>query len=173
MNGIPYYELTEQELGEHPIWVLAMDVVTYGGSDDDYDDDSGLVVPLPSDEAVVEQLFANCICYVRTSFVAANGRRFVGLMCADADGVESTQPAIVTDEGQVDFYLASVNSDVPDPAKIEADYARLGMTPDELFPLEFRPDVLVPGDGRSQGGVLNGFYYISGKRGSRTIECTQ
>lgn len=171
MNGRPYYELTEQELREHPLWFLAMDVISYGGSDDEYDDDSGLVVPVPRDRAVVGQLYANCVGYVRTTFVAANGRRFVGLMCADVDGVDSTQPAIVTDAGQVDFYLASASSDEWLRARIAENYARLGMTPEELFPLEFEPDMSILGC--SQGGVLDGFYYLDGQRGSRTIECAR
>jgi hypothetical protein len=147
-----------------------MDAISYGGGDEgDWDDDTSLVVPLPTDSAVVEQLFQNCICYVRVSFVAANGRCFVGMMCSrDGDGVESTQPAIATDEGQIDFYLGAAGANVPNATRIAANYARLGLTPNELFPLEYRPDASIPGG--SLGGVLHGFYFMGGQRGSLTVE---
>ena len=47
MGGKKYFKLTPRDLHEHPIWVLSMDVATFSDNDDeDWDDDTGLVVPL-------------------------------------------------------------------------------------------------------------------------------
>lgn len=151
-----YFRLTPADLLEHPIWVLAMDVATFSDTEeDDLDDDTGLVVPLPSDPGLVEQLFENCICYARARFVAANGRSFVGMMkCWGGEGVQGTHPTLVTDGGQVDFYWGIAK---PSAEQIGAVYERLGASPGDLFPMTYQPDVPLP-DGPS-GGDLEGFYY--------------
>ncbi len=156
MNGKKYFKLTPGDLREHPIWVLAMDVATFSDvQDEDWDDDTGLVVPLPSDPELVDQLFDNCICYARARFVAANGRSFVGLMkCWGGEEISGTHPTIVTDGGQVDFYwgIAKLSAE-----QVAIEYERLETSPDDLFPLTYQPDVSLP-DG-PPGGILEGFYY--------------
>jgi hypothetical protein len=89
MGGKKYFKLTQGDLLAHPIWVSSMDAATFSDAEDEeWDDDTGLVVPLPSDPALVKQLFDNCICYARTRFVAADGRLFLGMMkCWSGDEV--------------------------------------------------------------------------------------
>src|SRR5262249_42870731 len=114
-----------------------MDVATFGDAEDEqYDDDTGLVVPLPGDPALVERLFDNCICYARARFVAADGRQYTGVMkCWGGEGVECEGPFIVTDEGRVDFYFGIAR---PSAERVAAEYARLGTSPKGLFPLTYR-----------------------------------
>ena len=89
MDGKKYFRLTPGDLLEHPVWVLAMDVATFGGAEEgDWDDDPGMVVPLPRDPTLARQLLENCSCYARARFVAANGRSFLGMMkCWSGDTV--------------------------------------------------------------------------------------
>lgn len=157
MEKKKYFRLTAEDLQNHPIWVLAGDVNMFSDdSDEENDDDTNMVVPLPTDSELRQKLFENCICYVRTDFVAANGQRYLGLMkCWGGDGVEGTQPAIVTDQGQVDFYLTIHK---PTADELARDYVRLGTSADLLFPLEYSPDAGEPID--CTGGVLEGFYYM-------------
>ena len=135
-----------------------MDLLGYVESDDECDDDTGLVVPLPPDPKLMDALFGTCICYVRTTFEAANGSRFPGMICSrDGEGVDAEQPILFTDAGQVDFYLGHAGQNVPNLTEIADNYRKIGLTPDRLFPLTYAPDVSVP-DG-SPGGVLHGFYH--------------
>src|SRR5689334_6671410 len=140
MGGKKYFQLTPGDLREHPIWVLSMDVATFSDAEEeDWEDDTGLVVPLPIDPALVERLFNNCICYARAHFVAANGQSFLGMMkCGGGDGVEGDHPTIVTDAGPIDFYFGIAK---PSVGQIAAEYERLGISPEDLFPLTYRPDV--------------------------------
>lgn len=168
MEKKKYFELTAEDLRDHPIWVLAGDVNTFSEDDDEEqedgrDDDTNMVVPLPADLALRQTLFDNCICYARANFVATNGRRFVGMMkCWAGEGVEGTQPAIVTDQGQVHFYLTIHKPTVDELAR---DYARLGISAELLFPLEYCPEAFEGVD--CPGGVLHGFYYMD-SRGKET-----
>lgn len=157
MRGKKYFKLTLGDLLENPIWVLSMNVATFSDAgDEDWDDDTGLVVPLPSDSALVQRLFDNCICYARTRFVAANGRSFLGMMkCWGGDGVQGTDPTIVTDAGQICFYFGMVK---PSMEQIAVAYERLGLSPGDLFPLTYRLDVSLP-EG-PPGGEILGFCYL-------------
>ncbi len=138
-----YFELTVQDLMQHTVWVRQMDVLTFGGtSDDEYDDAPNIVVPLPSDKAIVDELFDNCICWARTRFESSNGLQYLGTTKVWAgEGVECEDPTIVTNLGQVEFFFASVR---PTAQQIAAAYQRLGAQPDTLFPLNYRLDVTLP-----------------------------
>lgn len=164
MEKKKYFQLTAKDLRDHPIWVLAGDVNIFREEEGDEDeDDTNMVVPLPTDPTLRQMLFENCICYARTNFVAANGQRFTGLMkCWAGEGVEGTQPAIATDEDQVDFYLTIHK---PTAEELARNYARLGSSAESLFPLEYCPDAVEGLD--CPGGVLHGFYYMD-LRGKET-----
>jgi len=156
VNGKKYFKLTPEDLLEHPIWVLSMDVATFSGAEEDCDDDTGLIVPLPRDPDLAEQLLENCICYARARFVAANGRSFIGMMkCQAGEGIQWTHPTIVSDGGQVNFYFGIA---IPSAVRIAAEYERLGISPEDLFPLTYKPDGSLP-DG-PLGGQLEGFYSL-------------
>jgi hypothetical protein len=156
VGGKKYFGLTLSDLHEHPIWVRSMDVATFSDAEeDDCDDDTGSVVPLPGDPALVERLFDNCICYARARFVAADGRQYTGVMkCWAGEGVECEGPFIATDDGRVDFYFGIAR---PPEEHVAASYARLGTSSEGLFPLSYRPDVSLPNG--PLGGELRGFHY--------------
>jgi hypothetical protein len=170
MSGKKYYRLTPADLNEHPIWVLAMDLATFSeAKDEGWDDDTGLVVPLPSDRSLVERLFENCICYARVRFVAANERQFTGMLkCWAGEGIESSHPTILTDDGQVDFYFGIVK---PTAEQVAFGHARLGISSAELFPLTYHPDVSLP-DG-PPGGELEGFYYMELRGNDQEVMCVR
>lgn len=159
MRGKKSFHLTPDDLRAHPIWVLAMDVITCreGEDEDDaWDDDTSLCVPLPDDPALAHRLLEDCIAYARAEFVAADGRRYVGLMkIGGGDEIQGTHPAIATADGQVAFYLTTHR---PSPAELAQEYARLGTSAEALFPLAYRPDAPLPEPGPS--GVIEGFAYL-------------
>lgn len=157
MTGKTYWTLTPFDLTMHPIWVPGMDVAMLSeGDDDPMDDDPGRVVPLPEETALADRLLRDSDLYVRTTFITASGRHFIGLMKSTGEaGVRSTAPAIATDDGQVGFYHGIAR---PPADALARDYRRLGLSAEDLFPLTYRPDVSIH-DG-SPGGVLHGFYYL-------------
>jgi hypothetical protein len=73
---------------------------------------------------------------VRAEFVASDGVRFEGYVSPDEDAhVSSTQPTIVTADGQVRFWFGGIP---PTEDELEAGYRTLGKTAAEVFPVRFR-----------------------------------
>ncbi len=157
MDGKKYFKLTQEDLLTHPVWVRSMDVATFGDSEDEnWDDDTAMVVPLPKDAALVEQLFENCICWARARFQDASGRSFIGMLkCWAGDDIAGCSPTIVTDSGQVNFFFAGVQ---PNSGQIAESYRSLSVPPDSLFPIKYSVDIELP-DGPPDG-TLDGFYWL-------------
>jgi hypothetical protein len=66
-------------------------------------------------------------------------------------------PAVLTEAGPVTFW--SVAREQPDLTRLEEQYAPLGRTAGEVFPLSFAADVEV-GDDEVAAGTLTGFYCL-------------
>lgn len=85
----------------------------------------------------------------RTQFALANGEQHIGF-CSPVDdsGLESLQPVIVTDHGPVFFWF----DEPPTDASLRAQWQRLGVTSELVFPVHFR--CTVPVDGRYVTGII-------------------
>ena len=154
MKPKKFYELTESDLRNHPVWALALDVLS--SEDVDLDGDTALVLPLPAEGNIRETIIKDLILYVRVTFTAKDGTKFTGMMKSnEGTGVEQTQPAIITDDGLVDFYHGY---GTPPASEIQERYTALGIKPDQLFPLKYEADVKFLS--RATGGTLEGVYFV-------------
>jgi hypothetical protein len=128
-------QLRPRDLERVPIW-------RYEGSNDD----NAVIhatdrVELSEDE---KEVFI-----ARTQFALANGAQHVGF-CSPADdsGLDYLQPAIVTSDGLVYFWFDRP----PSKEMLEAQWRRLGVTEEGIFPVHFR--CTVPVDGRYVTGII-------------------
>jgi len=85
----------------------------------------------------------------RTQFHLANGAQRVGF-CSPAIecGLDVTQPVILTAEGPVYFYF----EEPPSQETLDAQWRRLGIGHEEIFPVHFR--CMVPVGGAYVTGVI-------------------
>jgi hypothetical protein len=85
----------------------------------------------------------------RTQFLLANGTEHIGF-CSPTDdsGLDYMQPAIVTPDGPVFFWF----DQPPSEETLQAQWRRLGVTHESIFPVHFR--CTVPVDGRYITGVI-------------------
>jgi hypothetical protein len=138
------YELTPADLEQCPIWEHALD------EEGDEGQDEATVKPRP-DLGRADP--AEGMLLVRAELVAADGTRFVGYVYPEHDDEPGLlQPTIVTDAGQVNFWLGGV---APREGELEGRYALLGKTPSELFPVRYR--AVVPHDGVQLIGTIPAF----------------
>ena len=84
----------------------------------------------------------------RTQFALANGAQFVGFCSPADDSLDVTQPVIVTAEGPVFFYF----EEPPSQETLDAQWRRLGVGHEQIFPVHFR--CTVPVDGKYVTGVI-------------------
>lgn len=87
----------------------------------------------------------------RTQFVLGNGAQFIGF-CSPCDEEELVyvQPVIVTNAGPVFFFF----EEPPSAEFLRAQWQRLGVGHEEIFPVHFR--CTVPVDGHFVTGVVHG-----------------
>ncbi|MFZ2490919.1 MAG: hypothetical protein WA208_05505 [Thermoanaerobaculia bacterium] len=85
----------------------------------------------------------------RTQFILAEGSQHTGF-CSPAgdERLECLQPAIVTSEGLVFFWFA----EPPSGEMLQAQWARLGVIHEDVFPVHFR--CTVPFGGRYITGII-------------------
>lgn len=85
----------------------------------------------------------------RTQFVLANGSQHIGF-CSPADdsGLDSVQPVITTPAGLVYFWFENP----PTAESLAAQWRRLGVEREVVFPVHFR--CAVPVDGRYVTGII-------------------
>lgn len=85
----------------------------------------------------------------RTQFALANGVQFIGFCCpVDDSALDYLQPVIVTPEGPVYFWF----DEPPSREFLHRQWRKLGVPPDDIFPVHFR--CTVPIDGRMVWGVI-------------------
>jgi hypothetical protein len=105
---------------------------------------------------------------VRAEFVASDGVRFEGYVSPDEDAhVSSTQPTIVTADGQVRFWFGGIP---PTEDELEAGYRTLGKTAAEVFPVRFR--ALVGHEGAGLEGEIRAFMHYESMGSDTIIDAT-
>ena len=153
------YELTPEDLDEHPAWEFALDEEGEEGQDE------ATVRPIERD-GPVDPGYGMCI--VRTSFTLSDGTEFSGFLSPQLpnvpnlfpaegdDGSSSTQPSIVTSDGHVMFWYGILK---PTPDSISNSYRILGeRTPQKVFPIRFCTDVAIT-TGPVEGEI-KGFMFV-------------
>ncbi|HEV7237995.1 MAG TPA: hypothetical protein VGQ36_02065 [Thermoanaerobaculia bacterium] len=79
----------------------------------------------------------------RTQFILASGAHHVGFCTPDAGGLlEDVQPVIVTADGPVYFCFDAP----PSQETLDAQWTRLGVGHEQIFPVHFRCTVLLDGE---------------------------
>lgn len=84
----------------------------------------------------------------RTQFVLANGTQHVGFCSPLEDALDIVQPVIVTAEGLVFFHF----EEPPSHESLSAQWQRLGVGREQIFPVHYR--CAVPVDGRYVTGTI-------------------
>lgn len=140
-------ELRPSDLERFPIWEQTLDEEGFPGQDEEtvkprFD----LAEANPSEGMFI----------VRAEFIAHDGSRFDGYVSPQLDSTFNVQPTLVTEYGQVNLWYGSF---VPKAEQLDKDYALLGKTSDELFPVRFR--AVVPARGVPLEGEVPGFLYLT------------
>ena len=79
----------------------------------------------------------------RTQFTLANGSHHIGFCTPDAGGsLEDLQPVIVTADGPVYFHFDAP----PSQETLDAQWLRLGVGREQIFPVHFRCTVSLDGE---------------------------
>jgi hypothetical protein len=105
---------------------------------------------------------------VRAEFKASDGVRFEGYVSPDEDAhVSSTQPTIVTADGQARLWLGGVP---PTADELEAGYRTLGKTAAELFPVRYR--ALAEHGGAALEGEIRAFMHYESMGSDTIIDAT-
>ena len=149
--------LVPDDIKRFPIWEFALDEEGEEGQDE------ATVGPRPDLERAEpeEGLFI-----VRAEFVAVDGTRFDGFVSPHEEPhVGRTQPTIVTDHGQVNFWFGLF---LPTQGVIEGAYRTLGKTAPELFPVRFR--ALVDHGGAVLEGELPAFLHYKSAEDKELVE---
>jgi hypothetical protein len=149
------YNLTVADLSEHPVWEFAEDEEGAEGQDE------ATVRPLVA-STPLDPNAGNCI--VRARFTLADGTRLVGYFtpCRDQNDLGRVQPQIITDRGQVPFWMGIARADV---APL---YAKLGKSADQTFPVSFESDF--PLVGKTIKGTIPAFLRLEDLASGRIKE---
>lgn len=144
------YELTPEDLDRHAVWEFALDEEGEEGQDEATVRPYQPKGPLdPGDGMFV----------VRARLKLADGTQVRGYLTPPVQGdsgLGTLQPAVVVEGGQVSFWCGML---VPEPAYVEASYARLGkLLASEVFPVRFESDVDLVGG--PVAGELPGFLVL-------------
>lgn len=152
------YELTADDLEQHPVWEFALDEEGEEGQDEATVRPFEIKGPLDSSEGMF---------IVRAWLTLADGTRLRGYLTPPIQGDSSLgtlQPAAVAKSGQVSFWCGML---APQPGLIEASYALLGKSSSSLvFPLAFESDVALVG--WALKGSIPGFLVLEDFQTMRT-----
>lgn len=140
-------DLRASDLERFPVWEQALDEEGFPGQDEE------TVKPRPD---LVEVNPSEGSFIVRAEFIARDGSRFDGYAWPQLDSAFSVQPTLVTENGQVNLWYGSF---VPEAQRLDKEYALLGKTRNELFPIRFRS--VVPVRGVRLEGEVPGFMYLT------------
>jgi hypothetical protein len=142
------YELTNDDFKSHPVWEFASDEEGEEGQDE------ATVRPYADGPA---NPGAGMLA-VRAKFILADGTLMAGYLtppiARDRGDLGIIQPQIITTTGQVSFWHGMRK---PLPEDLARDYAWLGKTASEIFPLRYSSDYEVVGG--SVTGTINGFLH--------------
>ena len=150
------YDLTNEDLQRFSIWEFASDEEGEEGQDET------TVRPWEGAEPPDK---TSCPLVVRARFALADGTRHNGYVTFDVRGtsIESVQPVIVTEAGQVMFWFGVL---VPSCGAIDAAYAKLGRTAEFAFPIQYTSVAPIAADPIT--GSIDGFCHYRSVR-DRTI----
>jgi len=140
------YELTEQDLAEHPTWEFALDEEGEDGQDEATVRPWAGALPLDAQAGMF---------VVRAKFVLADGTKRSGYLTPPSDGdpsIAAVQPVIVTNANQVMFWFGVLT---PTRERMQEAYDVLGRRSDEVFPIKYESDVALQTG--SVSGTLVGF----------------
>ena len=128
-------ELRPSDLERIPVW-------RYEGEDDE------TAVAHATDRTELSERDRG-VFIARTQFVLATGAQYIGFCSpTEESGLDYLQPAIVTAEGPVYFWF----DEPPTRESLAAQWRRLGVRHEGIFPIHFR--CTVPVDGRYVTGTI-------------------
>jgi hypothetical protein len=152
-------DLRPDDLERFSIWEFALD------EEGEQSQDEATVRPRPDLQRADpgEGMFV-----IRAEFVAADGTRFDGFVSPHEEAsVTHTQPTIVTNAGQVNFWFGLFP---PGPGAVEGAYRTLGKSAAELFPVRYR--ALVEHGGAVLDGEVQAFLHHKSGDDTTVIEIT-
>jgi hypothetical protein len=153
------YDLRPSDLEEFPIWEHAIDEEGEPGQDE------ATVKPRPDLETADP---GEGLLVARAELVADDGTHFDGYVYPSFDfNFGSIQPTIVTDVGQVNFWLGGFP---PKPGALESHYALLEKTANDLFPVRFR--AVVEHEGVRLEGDVPAFLHYESLGSDEIVEVT-
>ena len=126
----PINELTQADLSAFPVWEYASDEEGADGQDETTVRPVNVRLPIHSVEGPFQ---------IRAIFTLADGSEMTGFLTVssmDLGDLGYTQPVIVTDHGQVLFWLGGF----PPENYSSTAYQILGHTKDTTFPIQVRTD---------------------------------
>lgn len=143
------HELTAQDLEAHPCWEYASDEESVEGQDE------CTVRPVPV-ERVAED---SSPVFVQVAFLFPNGRIRVGALTINAgESVSGYQPVLFTAEGQLMFYVGSME---PKPAEVSRFHSVLKKVCARPFPIHYVTALRASDGAPLASGVLEGLYWLS------------
>ena len=143
------YDLTPRDLAMHAVWEFALD------EEGDEDQDEATVRPFTVD-TVVDPSVGMLI--VSATFTLNDGSTRTGYLTPPFQGDPSlgvVQPVVVTDQGQVLFWLGVI---APTSEQLAGEYERLQSDADSTFPIHFQSDL--PSIHGPIAGTIGGFYVL-------------
>lgn len=126
----PINELTIADLSASPVWEYASDEESEDGQDETTVRPVNAALPIQPDDGPFQ---------VRAVFTPADGSKMIGFLTVssvDLSDLGHTQPVIITDHGQVSFWLGGF---APDDYPTAA-YLTLGRTKATTFPIQVHAD---------------------------------
>jgi hypothetical protein len=147
------YELTLDDIRRFPVWEFALDEEGTEGQDE------STVRPYCAEAALIPPTGP---CVVHADFILADGSALAGYVhrTSRPHELESVQPVIITEAGQVAFWYGSF---APSLHIIAEYYRRIGKTVSETFPVRFRSSGSILEN--PVQGMLDGFFYCAEERG--------
>ena len=126
------YNLTAADLSQYSAWEFAEDEEGAEGQDEATVRPVVTAPPLDPGAGMF---------IVRARFSLADGTKHTGYLTPAKDPKDfgRVQPQIITDRGQVPFWMGALRADV------EPLYAKLGKSADQTFPVSFESDVPLVG----------------------------
>src|SRR4051812_16904883 len=143
------YELTLEDLAKYPVWEFALDEEDVEGQDEATVRPHSISGALNPSQGVF---------VVAACFTLADGSTMRGYITPPADdeaGLDTVQPQIVTECGQVGFWCGAME---PDAATRQGFYNTLGKQSDAVFPVGYESSVRLTSGPVS--GTIPGFIFL-------------
>jgi hypothetical protein len=152
-----FYELTPTDLEQFPVWEWCLDEEGVAGQDE------ATVRPFAGPQAANPWPGI-----VAAEFTFADGGTLTGYLTPFSESEVppgNVHPVVVTDRGQVPFWLGTLP---PEPAWVAKCYGILGRSAPDVFPVRFRS--IAPSMVGVTSGSINGFLQLRSFRDQSIIE---